>query len=248
VDEASTTRKLLAGRLEGMEMRVVEAGDPKEVAQALASGAFDLVVSELSLPGLSREELFRRYKTLRAPLLLYTEKVPEGDVRDWGIAQVKAVFHKSQRADLLKKVAELVEGPTRETTAGARQILLIEDSPTIRNMMRRLLERNFPGCAIREASEGREAMAEMSNKKVDLILTDLQMPGMDGEAFLRMLRGNPVLKHKPVVVFSASITAALRNEVAGCGNIRLLPKPSSEAEITSVVKELIGSEERSCVP
>jgi two-component system chemotaxis response regulator CheY len=241
VDQGSTTRKLLAGRLQSMDFKTLEAGSFEEVSEALASGQFDLVVSDLELPGHSSRELFNKYKTLKVPLLVFTDRPPQ-EGEDWKIAQAKGLFHKSQRADLLKKILELVGwGAGKETTEGTDQknILVIEDSPTIRKMVCRILEKNFPSCIIREACEGREALSEMSNKKVDLIFTDLQMPGMDGQTFLKMLHHNPLLKNKPVIVLSSSITAQLREELSVYESVRLLAKPSSAEEISETVRSMM---------
>lgn len=243
VDQGTTSRKLLVGRLQSMDFGTVEAGNTAEVTVALESRDYDLVISELQIPGLELKGLFQKYKTLKCPLLVFTDRVPAHGEDDWKIAQVKGIYHKSQRAELLKKVLELAGwGASREVLkekSDAKHILLIEDSPTIRNMLRRILEKSFPGCVIREASEGREALSEMSNKKVDFIITDLQMPGMDGQTFLKMLHHNPLLKNKPVVVLSSSITVQLREELKGYESVRLLAKPSSADEIFETVNSLM---------
>src|SRR5579863_1164485 len=107
VDKATTLRKLLATRLQSMDFQTVEAGSVEEIAAALSSRTFDLVVSDLEIPGLKGKDLFNKFQTLKAPLLVYTDRPPlEGE--DWKIAQVKGIYHKSQRAELLKKVLELV--------------------------------------------------------------------------------------------------------------------------------------------
>jgi CheY-like chemotaxis protein len=171
--------------------------------------------------------------------LIFTDQLnreSQGEKPDF----VKAIFHKSQRNELLKSVIENLQAvPLKETKDLERHILVIEDSPTIRNFLRRILEKSFPASVIREAADGRQALTEMSNKKVDFILTDLQMPGMDGHAFLKMLHANPILKHKPVLVLSSSITADLREQVKGFERVRLLAKPSSAEEISKTVLELM---------
>src|SRR5581483_6140063 len=118
---------------------------------------------------------------------------------------------------------------------GEKHILLIEDSPTIRNYVRRILEKEMPGCVIREAEDGRDAISEMAQKKVDLIITDLQMPGMDGATFLRMVRKNNLLKQKPVLVFSSSETSVLKNEFGGDGCLEFLPKRASPESIMAAL-------------
>jgi|SRR5579859_2103004 len=126
------------------------------------------------------------------------------------------------------------------STGKERQILIIEDSPTLRGMVRRALQKGFPDAVIREADEGRQAFSQMSQKKVDLIITDLEMPGMDGQTFLALLKGNPVLSKKPVLVFSSNITPELQEQVREMRSVRLLAKPADAERIIGEVSLLLG--------
>jgi two-component system chemotaxis response regulator CheY len=109
---------------------------------------------------------------------------------------------------------------------GAMNILVIDDSVTIRHMVKRMLEESFPGSTVHEAGEGRSAIRALTQQKIDLIITDLEMPGMDGNRFLETLRGNPLLRKKAVVVLSSSITADLELKLQGVSNVVLLQKPA----------------------
>jgi CheY-like chemotaxis protein len=100
------------------------------------------------------------------------------------------------------------------------EFLIIDDSPTVRGLLRRLLEGEMPGCRVREAAEGRAAIHELTQGKVDLIITDLQMPGMDGHRLMSVLKGNPLLRRKPVIVLSSSITEELRGLFKDIAHIR----------------------------
>jgi two-component system chemotaxis response regulator CheY len=239
IDGAAMSRKLLAVRLSSIDLNPVEAGSAEELNKLTGPGrSFDLVVSEQALEGMEKAELLQKLRDLGCPVLIFTDQpVDEAQEKP---SCVKGIFHKSQRNELLKAVVVALGAvPMKEMREVERHILVIEDSPTIRNFLRRILEKSFPGSVIREASDGREALSEMSNKKVDFILTDLQMPGMDGHAFLRMLHSNPILKHKPVVVLSSSITSELREQVKGFEKVRLLAKPSSAEEISKTLGELM---------
>jgi DNA-binding NarL/FixJ family response regulator len=110
------------------------------------------------------------------------------------------------------------------------QFLLIEDSNTIRGGLRQSLTKAYPDAVIREASEGRAAIHELTQGKVDLIITDLQMPGMDGERFLQVLKGNPLLRKKSVLVYSSSITPELRAGFSGIAHVDFLDKNGATAE------------------
>lgn len=241
-DTHATSRKLLAVRLQSLEYETTEAGNTTEAEEYLASQNFDLVISDAEMFRDEMGKIKEKLQDKETPVFLLTDDPGAGRSGLSGGELVKEVFHRSQKSELLLKAGELlgeVRAEEKEETATARQMLLIEDSPTIRGFLRRILVRNFPGWVIREAEEGRQAMAEMSNKKVDFIITDLQMPGMDGQAFLKILHRNPVLKNKPVLVLSSSITQALRDELADSHSVRLLAKPSSEEEITATIRELM---------
>jgi len=79
----------------------------------------------------------------------------------------------------------------------------------------------------------------MAQKKVDFIITDLQMPGMDGQTFLRKVRSNNILKQKPVLVLSSSDTSALREEFQDDGCLEFLPKPASPEAIVAAIWRLL---------
>jgi CheY-like chemotaxis protein len=170
---------------------------------------------------------------------------PEGYLQE---TQVRAIVTKKKRTDLFKLIDNL--GPLQRAEAPVdrpvteRHILLIEDSPTIRQYVRRILEKGLPGCVVREASEGRDAISEMAQKKVDLIVTDLQMPGMDGPTFLRMVRRNNLLKQKPVLVFSSSDSSQVRAEFGGDSCMEFLLKPASAEQILGAIDRLWACQEK----
>src|SRR5262249_42565919 len=100
--------------------------------------------------------------------------------------------------------------------------------------------KGFPQDEVREAPEGRQALSEMSQKKVDLIITDLEMPGMDGQTFLGHLKANPLLSKKPVLVFSSNITPELQDQLKDLTKVRCLAKPASQERIIEEVSALLG--------
>jgi two-component system chemotaxis response regulator CheY len=241
-DSNASARKLLVVRLQSLDYETIEAGSIEEARERLASQSFDLVISEEVLPGDGNVEFLDKFQEKGIPVFLLTDQ-PAGKKSESKPTQpVKEVFHRSQRAEMLLKAGELLGGSKDSAIRDAGpvlQILLIEDSPTIRGFLRRIIGRHFPSWVIREAEDGRQAMSEMSNKKVDFIVTDLQMPGMDGRTFLKILHKNPLLKHKPVLILSGSITEDLKEELKVYSSVRLLAKPSSEEEISRAIRELV---------
>jgi CheY-like chemotaxis protein len=123
-------------------------------------------------------------------------------------------------------------------TEGAVQILVIDDSTTTRGLLRRALQQSFPDCVVREAVDGKSAIHELTQGRVDLITTDLEMPGIDGHRLLETLRGNPLLRRKKILVFSSAISAAIRAKFADDPLVAFLNKPASNEAIARSIQEL----------
>ena len=128
-----------------------------------------------------------------------------------------------------------------EIKASTLRVLVADDSPTARGILRRALESSFGDCEVFEAVDGRSAMREMTKGKMDLIITDLEMPGVDGHRFLQTMQGNPLLKKKKVLVFSSAISPELKISLAGQPNIGFLSKPASAEGIAQAVRDLLSS-------
>jgi CheY-like chemotaxis protein len=120
-------------------------------------------------------------------------------------------------------------------------VLIIEDSATLRGFLRRVFENLDPAWSVIEAAEGRAALNEMTRNKADLIVTDLQMPGMDGRAFIAKIRSNSLLKRKSVLVLSGEEMGDLRSLYAADPGIRFLSKPSNAAQIGATALELLAA-------
>lgn len=121
------------------------------------------------------------------------------------------------------------------------QILVIDDSATTRGLLKRALLAVLPDCTVREAADGKSAIHELTQGKVDLITTDLEMPGVDGHRFLETLKGNPLLRRKKVLVFSSAITKELQARFSDNPNVAFLAKPASNEAIGQAIAVLIGA-------
>lgn len=81
-----------------------------------------------------------------------------------------------------------------------RKILIVDDSVSIRQMIGFALRRG--GYEVIEAEDGRDALNKLARATVDLVLTDLNMPEMDGIALIRILRKQPAMKSKPILMLT----------------------------------------------
>jgi CheY-like chemotaxis protein len=79
-------------------------------------------------------------------------------------------------------------------------VLVVDDDPDIRYILRQWLERL--GAMVREASDGLDALAQVERSVPDLILSDVAMPRLDGCAMVERLRARPALAHLPVIALT----------------------------------------------
>jgi DNA-binding response OmpR family regulator len=242
-DPQEEMRQLIVVRLQLMGLEVVETGSAAELPSLINSHSPDLVISEWSLGALEGEKLLEVLQPYKRMVILFSDREEEDAPFFLSKTGVKALVKRKHRSELMEKVKALMSGEKRVASeprsAEGKHILLIEDSPVVRHFVKQALSKAFSGCVIREAEDGRNAISEMAQKKVDLILTDLEMPGMDGFTFLRRIRSNPLLKRKPIMVLSSAITSELMAEFADDPNIRFLMKPSNPQEIAQNAKSLM---------
>jgi CheY-like chemotaxis protein len=115
-------------------------------------------------------------------------------------------------------------------------ILVVDDEPTIRTMVRRMLAR-LP-CVVVEASDGVEALAVVQRERPQLILLDIEMPGLDGWAVLRALHEEGLTQDIAVVLISGNVV--LDEETArGLGAAAVLPKPFRMTAVRALVQDLL---------
>lgn len=124
-------------------------------------------------------------------------------------------------------------------TARRMRVLLIDDSMVTREMERRLLE--DAGFEVVPAGDATEALAHLGEQTFDCLVTDIEMPGMDGYEFTRHIRTMPHLQQVPVVVVSTRDHPEDRLRGLEAGADAYLTKQGLDAtELTSVVRRLAG--------
>jgi two-component system chemotaxis response regulator CheY len=123
-------------------------------------------------------------------------------------------------------------------------IVLADDSATARMIIRRCLEiGGLSNIRYYEARDGVEALDYVKNQKVDLVVTDLNMPNMDGQLLLKHIKASPRLTELPVLVISSACNEALETELLADGALAVLNKPVTPAGIVDALASLTEDEE-----
>ncbi len=123
-----------------------------------------------------------------------------------------------------------------------KRIAIIDDSGCARMFIHKCLEIIGLGTAeIIEAADGKEALAKLGETPVDLLITDLSMPVMDGEALLRWVKGTPELRDLPVLIISSAGNPAREKKLLEMGAFAVLAKPISPVTLLHTLEPIIDA-------
>ena len=126
------------------------------------------------------------------------------------------------------------------SAAPLRRILVVDDALTIRELQRSILER--AGFDVRAAVDGTDALSKLAEEPSDLILTDIEMPNMDGFALTEAVRAHPSLANTPVLILSSRSSEADRQRGLDAGADGFIIKSGfDESSLLAAVNRLIGS-------
>lgn len=111
-------------------------------------------------------------------------------------------------------------------------ILIVDDSAAIRKILQRVLRQtDIPIGTVFEASDGREALETLKGQTVGLILSDINMPNMNGLEFLSEVKASDAWKHLPVVMVSTEGSQAKVLEAVQLGAAGYVRKPFNADQI-----------------
>lgn len=118
-----------------------------------------------------------------------------------------------------------------------KTILVVDDNPDAREMVSVVLTSS--GFLVRTAGDGQEALESIADWQPDLIITDIQMPNVDGIEMIKRIRNHFKSKTVPIVVMSA-ITSGATQEALDAGANESAPKPMQVQLLLNLVRQLIN--------
>jgi two-component system chemotaxis response regulator CheY len=121
------------------------------------------------------------------------------------------------------------------------RFLVVEDSPTMRQLITFSLKR-IPNSKIVEASDGVDALKKLKENRFDLIVSDINMPLMDGLKLVSMIRNDPSYRSIPIVIVTTEGSQTDREKGLALGANAYLSKPIQTNELLKIVKDLLKME------
>lgn len=119
-----------------------------------------------------------------------------------------------------------------------KTILTVDDSASMRQMLRMTLA--GAGYTVIEAEDGVRGLAAAKTTPPDLVLTDLNMPAMDGVALVRELRRLPTLTGVPIILVTTESDAQKKAEAKAAGATGWITKPFQPDQLLSLAKKVLG--------
>jgi two-component system chemotaxis response regulator CheY len=122
----------------------------------------------------------------------------------------------------------------------AKNVLLVDDSSTMRKIISRSLRQaGLDFGEIYEAGDGQEALTMLEKESIDIVLSDINMPNMNGIEFLREKANRPAIKDIPVFMISTETGEDIIGEAKSLGAIGALKKPFTPDKVNEVLGPLM---------
>jgi two-component system, chemotaxis family, chemotaxis protein CheY len=119
-----------------------------------------------------------------------------------------------------------------------KTIMTVDDSASIRQLVGFSLR--DAGYEVLDAADGRDALAKLNGSPIHLVITDLNMPNLDGIGLIKALRGLPKFKFVPIVMLTTESQVDKVMEGKAAGATGWIVKPFKPEQLLAVVKKVIG--------
>ncbi|HET9770201.1 MAG TPA: response regulator, partial [Acidimicrobiia bacterium] len=145
----------------------------------------------------------------------------------------------SRRSTVFEPPAGRGAAPAATSLPERARVLVVDDALTIRELQRSILER--AGYQVRTASDGRDALDRLAEEVPDVVLTDIEMPRLDGFALTEAIRASPELANVPVVILTSRASDEDRNRGLEAGaDAYIIKSAFDETALLGVVERLLG--------
>jgi two-component system, chemotaxis family, chemotaxis protein CheY len=119
-----------------------------------------------------------------------------------------------------------------------KRILAVDDSPSVRQMVK--LSLSGAGYDIVEAGDGAEGLSKARASTLDMVVTDLNMPVMNGLGLIRELRKLPAYRGVPILFLTTESDPEMKQQAKAAGATGWITKPFQQDQLLAVVRKVIG--------
>jgi PAS domain S-box-containing protein len=239
VEDNPITRKMLCYALQSDGYDAPEAGDGRGALEAAAERHPDLLVLDYMLPDMNGLELLDQVRRQSArpdlPAIVVTGMMSRlEEFRASSGLSTQFMVKPVEPSRLLEAIRAQFQ-PSESHASGGRRVLVVDDEPLNRKLASFRLKQ--AGYEVDVAAGGAEALEVARRRPPDAILSDVLMPSMDGFAFCRQAREDPVLARVPIVLVSSSYVDTADQELARkMGATALVPRTADLGEAMAALE------------
>ncbi|MFO7816989.1 MAG: response regulator [Thermodesulfobacteriota bacterium] len=241
VDDSKTIRKALAEQLVNrLDATVSEAVNGLMGYDTALADSYDLIITDIDMPEADGFELCTRLKqnpdTRSVPVIMLSSQDSEQCIEKGFGAGAAAYVPKSKACnDLIPCIINILE---KFSFVRERLILVVDDSSFVRKTVCTGLSR--AGFKVVEAKNGQHALEMLSECKPDLIVTDINMPGLNGMALCRRIRQDPRIDFVPIVIMSTEDDRRIMREAIQQGAAGYIVKPFNIEQLIINIEKLLS--------
>lgn len=240
VDDSAVIRNVLSKQLETAGMDVSQAQDGQQGLEIALAAKFDLIISDVEMPNMDGYGFCREIKnnpqTRGIPVIILSSRDSDKDI-DNGFQVGASAYVSKARAqnDLEGTIARVLEAHAFHKSS---LILVVDDSLTVRKMVQKGLEET--GFQVVTAENGKAALDVLEICRPDLILSDIDMPVMNGVDLCKNVQAMGDLAAIPFVIMSANNDRAMMRRSLEWGAAAYLVKPFNLEQLVITVEKLLS--------
>ncbi len=250
VEPSTTQQKVIIGHLNGLGIDSVDvATNGEEAITTMTRVVPDLIISSMHLPDITGADLLLKMREMNGledlPFLLISSETHYRylePIRQAGaIAILPKPFESSQLSTALRSTLNFIDPDALEVDAIPAEeirVLLVDDSALARKHIMRVLN-NMGVTNITEAEDGTEGVKMLSEIQVDLIVTDYNMPEMDGNEFTHYVREESNQPSVPILMVTSETDSSRLAMVEDAGVSAICDKPFDQDNIRDILSRII---------
>ena len=242
VDDSAVFRMSMKKILASMNAEIILAEDGQEGLDLALKQKFDLVVSDIDMPNINGIELCRTLKNTTAtqgiPVVMVSTFDSDSDVDKGFQAGASAYLSKYEiQSHLLDTVENVL---SKSKFMRNRLVMVVDDSKVVLRIVEKGLAE--AGFRVITAENGRKALGLVETLQPDLILTDIEMPDINGFEFCGAVHTNPELSMVPIVAMSSKTDRGYMKRMLQNGASAYLCKPFNIDELVILVEKMMSDQ------
>jgi putative two-component system response regulator len=242
VDDSAVFRMSMKKILESNNDEIVLAEDGQEGLDLALKEKFDIVVSDIDMPKINGIDLCRSLKDTAAtrgtPVVMVSTFDSDSDVDKGFQAGASAYLSKYEIQSHLRETVDSVLSKSKFKSN--RLVMVVDDSKVVRRIVEKGLAE--AGFKVITAENGKKALDLLDDLRPDLILTDIEMPDVNGFEFCGAIHTNPELSSVPIVAMSSKTDRGYMKRMLQNGASAYLCKPFNIDELVILVEKMLSDQ------